>query len=200
MKVPTSSSICISSPTSQRRSTTLDTSLIQLPQDLHRDISASGEPAIDLIKNYVYKHTSKLETNQVWDLQLQKWRYQTEYLDKWREFEATTLAGRGELDAIIAPVAPTAAVRHSKYRYYGYTGVLNMLDFTSVVVPVGFADKELDVPNAEFVPVSDLDRDVQAEYDAEAYHGAPTAVQVFGRRLSEEKTLAIAEELGKLLK
>ncbi|KAH7029548.1 Acetamidase [Microdochium trichocladiopsis] len=167
--------------------------------DLHRDISASGEPAIDLIKNYVYRHTKQLGNNEVWDLQTQKWRYQTEYLDQWREFEATTLGPGAELDAIIAPVAPTAAVRHGKYRYYGYTGVLNMLDFTSVVVPVGFADKDRDVPNTGYVPVSELDSDVQAEYDPEAYHGAPTAVQVIGRRLSEEKTLAIAEELGRLL-
>lgn len=35
--------------------------------------------------------------------------------------------------------------------------------------------------------------------DAEAYHGAPVAVQIVGRRLTEEKTMAIAEEIGRLL-
>jgi amidase len=44
-----------------------------------------------------------------------------------------------------------------------------------------------------------MDAAVQAEYDPNAYHGAPVAVQVIGKRLSEEKTLAIAEEIGKLL-
>lgn len=33
----------------------------------------------------------------------------------------------------------------------------------------------------------------------EAYHGAPVAVQVIGRRLTEERIMAIAEELGRLL-
>lgn len=35
--------------------------------------------------------------------------------------------------------------------------------------------------------------------DAEAYHGAPVAVQIIGRRLTEERVMAIAEEIGKLL-
>ena len=35
--------------------------------------------------------------------------------------------------------------------------------------------------------------------DPEAYHGAPVAVQIIGRRLTEERIMAIAEEMGKLL-
>jgi amidase len=35
--------------------------------------------------------------------------------------------------------------------------------------------------------------------DPEAYHGAPVAVQIIGRRLTEERIMAIAEEIGKLL-
>lgn len=35
--------------------------------------------------------------------------------------------------------------------------------------------------------------------DPEAYHGAPVAVQIVGRRLTEEKILVIAEEVGRLL-
>ncbi|KXJ90469.1 acetamidase [Microdochium bolleyi] len=169
--------------------------------DLRRDISASGEPAIDLITNIVRPDARALDVNQVWDLQARKWAYQNAYLAHWRDAEAALGAAAAEIDAIVAPVAPSAAVRHSTFRYYGYTAVVNLLDLTSVVVPVGFADQAVDVANtAGFDPVSELDRQVQAEYDAAAYHGAPTAVQVMGRRLSEEKTLAVAEELGRLLR
>jgi amidase len=35
--------------------------------------------------------------------------------------------------------------------------------------------------------------------DAEAYHGAPVAVQIIGRRLTEERIMVIAEEVGRLL-
>jgi|TARA_R110002003_G_scaffold191_11_gene14795 amidase len=134
--------------------------------------------------------------NEAWDANLQKWNFQIDYLAKWREFEAEH---GGELDCIIAPISPTAAIRHDQFKYYGYASAINLLDFTSVVVPVTFADKGVDGKNAGFKAVSDLDKMVQEEYDPEAYHGAPVAVQVIGKKLSEEKTLAIAEELGRLL-
>ena len=138
----------------------------------------------------------KADLNEAWDVQLQKWNYQCEYLDKWREWEERT--GK-ELDAIIAPVAATAAVRHNQFRYYGYATVFNVLDYTSVVVPVTYADKAVDRKLADYQPLSDMDKAVYAEYDPEVYHGAPVAVQIIGRRLSEERTLAIAEYVGKLL-
>lgn len=134
--------------------------------------------------------------NQLWDTHLKKWDYQNGYLEKWRELEEQQ--GK-ELDAIIAPITATAAIRHNQFRYYGYASVINLLDFTSVVVPVTFADKNLDSKKENYQPLSELDGTVQAEYDPEAYHGAPVAIQVIGRRLSEERTLAIAEEIGRLL-
>jgi amidase len=35
--------------------------------------------------------------------------------------------------------------------------------------------------------------------DPEAYHGAPVAVQIIGRRLTEQRIMEIAEEVGRLL-
>lgn len=35
--------------------------------------------------------------------------------------------------------------------------------------------------------------------DPDVYHGAPVAVQVIGRRLTEERVMTIAEEVGRLL-
>lgn len=133
---------------------------------------------------------------ELWATQDKKWNYQIEYLEQWRKFEE---ANGAELDAIIAPITPTACVRHNKFMYYGYASVINLLDFTSVVVPVTFADKAKDIKDTSYKPLNDLDTAVQNEYDPEAYHGAPAAVQIIGKRLSEERTLAIAEEIGRLL-
>ncbi|OKP13810.1 Acetamidase [Penicillium subrubescens] len=160
------------------------------------DINASGEPSIPNIKDLLNPDIQQIDMNQLWDTHLKKWNYQSEYLEKWRELEEQQ--GK-ELDAIIAPITATAAIRHNQFRYYGYASVINLLDFTSVVVPVTFADKNLDLKKKDYQPLGDLDATVQAEYDPEAYHGAPVAVQVIGRRLSEERTLAIAEEIGRLL-
>ncbi|KAL2014079.1 hypothetical protein VTN00DRAFT_1604 [Thermoascus crustaceus] len=164
--------------------------------DVLRDINASGEPAIPNIKDLLNPNIKAVGMNTLWDVQLKKWRYQCEYLEKWRELEAQL--GK-ELDAIIAPITPTAAIRHDQFRYYGYASAINLLDFTSVVVPVTFADKAVDKKKESYQPLNDLDKLVQDEYDPEAYHGAPVAVQIIGRRLSEERTLAIAEEVGRLL-
>lgn len=98
--------------------------------------------------------------NDLWELQLQKWDYQCKYLEAIRAFE--TKHGR-ELDAIIAPITPTAAVRHNQFKYYGYATAINVLDFTSVVVPVTFADKNIDTANVQFRPLSDMDILVQTE-------------------------------------
>ncbi|KAH9863702.1 hypothetical protein J1614_009634 [Plenodomus biglobosus] len=164
--------------------------------DIAGDISASGEPVVPNISTLVNPDLPKASMNQLWDMQSQKWNYQMEYLAQWRDFEAQT--GQ-ELDCIIAPVAPSAAIRHDQFAYYGYTIVINLLDLTSAVVPVTFADESVDMKKAAYEPLNELDGKVQAEYDAGAYHGAPVAVQVIGKRLSEEKTLAIAEEVGRLL-
>ncbi|KAJ5240143.1 acetamidase [Penicillium chermesinum] len=164
--------------------------------DVNENIRASGEPPIPNIKDLLNPANKKIDMNQLWDTHLQKWAFQNEYLEKWREAEERL--GK-ELDAIIAPITATAAIRHDQFRYYGYASVVNLLDFTSVVVPVAFADKSLDVKNPNFKPLNELDGLVQAEYDPEAYHGAPIAIQVIGRRLSEERTLAIAEEIGRLM-
>ncbi|KAJ5291106.1 acetamidase [Penicillium angulare] len=97
-----------------------------------------------------------------------------------------------EVDAIIAPVAATAASRHNQFRYHGYSSVINLLDLTSVAVPVEAPNMHIDVKKDTYGPLDQLDPDVQAEYDPEAYHGAPIAVQIIGRRLTEEKTLTLA--------
>ena len=50
--------------------------------------------------------------------------------------------------------------------------------------------------NKSFKPVSKNDRGTQDDYDPELYHGAHVAVQLVGRRLQEEKVLALSEYLG----
>lgn len=129
-------------------------------QDIYATLNLSGEPAIPNIADLVNPNLSKVSLNDAWAIQLEKWNYQMEYLAKIREFEAQT--GR-ELDAIVAPAAPTAAIRHNQFKYYGYATAINVLDFTSVVVPVTFADKSVDVMPSGFTPLTDMDATVHAE-------------------------------------
>jgi amidase len=122
--------------------------------DIFQTIQASGEPVVPNILDLVKPDLPKLSMNELWDVHLEKWEYQCEYLAAIRELEEKLGT---ELDAIVAPVAPTAAVRHDEYRYVGYTSSINLLDFSTVVVPVTFADKTIDAKDEGYTPLNDLD-------------------------------------------
>lgn len=99
-----------------------------------------------------------ISQNQLWALQLEKWQYQMAYLEAIRKVEEEL--GK-ELDAIVAPVAPSAAILHDEFKYVGYTSVVNLLDFSSVVVPVTFADRSVDERREGYQALNELDRVVQ---------------------------------------
>lgn len=164
--------------------------------DVFETLKESGEPAIPNFADLINPSLPKIDMNELWAVHLKKWAFQSEYLEQLCLMEEKL--GR-EIDAIIAPITPTAAIRHNQFKYYGYASVINLLDYSAVVVPVNFADKAIDKKVEDYKPLSELDAKVQAEYDPEAYHGAPVAVQIIGRRLTEERIMAIAEEMGKLL-
>jgi amidase len=128
--------------------------------DIFNTLKESGEPAIPNIADLVNPSLPKVDVNSLWDIQLKKWAYQSEYLEKFRLAEEKL--GK-EIDALIAPVAPTAAVRHNQFKYYGYASAINLLDFTSVVVPVTWADKNLDKKKEGYEPLNPLDKLVQDE-------------------------------------
>lgn len=78
--------------------------------------------------------------------------------------------------------------------------MINLLDYSACVVPVTFADKEIDVKDESYQPTCDLDRGCWDSYDPELFHGAPVAVQVVARRLQEEKVITLAEIVDEALK
>lgn len=123
-------------------------------------MNKSGEPAIPNFSNAILPGSPQMNVNEVWDMNQEKWKYQCEYLSAIRELESSL--GR-ELDAIIAPIAPSATVLHDEFKYYAYTTVINLLDYTSVVVPVTFADKSIDVKNDAYTPLNPTDARVQSE-------------------------------------
>lgn len=92
-----------------------------------------------------------------------------------------------------------------------YTGVWNILDYTAISFPTGItADKEIDLLSPHQESLSDLDAEVQSKCqlkpssfihvltykdDAVAVHGMPVSLQLTGRRLQEEKVLAMTQRV-----
>ena len=161
-------------------------------EDIRNALNLGGEPFIQNIADtYSPGVKEKIDLNAMWDIQIKKYKYQQEYLAIWME--------RNEINAWIQPVAPHVAIRHNQYKYYGYTSVINLLDYPAVVVPVTFAEKEIDIKDLNYKAINDLDIQVHDDYQADVYNGAPVAVQIIGRRLQEEYVIGLAEQMGKAL-
>lgn len=61
-------------------------------------------------------------------------------------------------------------MRHDQFRYYGYTNLVNLLDFTSVAVPVTFADKDIDKKNEGYMPLNETDKAIQDDCEYLRWH------------------------------
>ncbi|KAI4640552.1 uncharacterized protein J4E78_010575 [Alternaria triticimaculans] len=122
-----------------------------------------------------------------------------EYMEYWNSTVDKTSTGR-PVDAVICPLAPFPAARRERFKYYGYSTWVNALDYTSVVVPVTTVDKGVDVKEEGFKALDEQDKSIQDDYDPEIYDGAHVSVQLVGRRLQEEKMIAVAELVGSVLR
>lgn len=160
--------------------------------DVMHDFKLSGEPRAPqcIVKEGPTQNAVEIAT-----LNVAKRQYQKLYMDYWNSTVEITGTGR-PVDGVISPCAPHVAVIPQKYSSVGYTTIINALDYTSVAFPVTHADKSVDVPQPRAEFLSDMDRLNHEQYDPEAYDGAPAGLQIFGRRLEEEKMLTLAEYIS----
>ncbi|KAJ5603884.1 hypothetical protein N7537_006840 [Penicillium hordei] len=160
--------------------------------DLKYHLGLSGESRAPQVLGT--EHGIPMTASEISALNVAKREYQKLYMDYWNSTAEVTGTGR-PVDALFCPLAPHAAVIPNEYGPVGYTGFVNVLDYTSLAIPVTFADKKVDVRSAD--ESVDGSEHIQWDYDAESYDGAPVGVQLVGRRLQEEKMLTLAEYLGK---
>ncbi|KAJ5548198.1 hypothetical protein N7513_005432 [Penicillium frequentans] len=161
--------------------------------DMMHHFGLSGEkkaPQVLLLEEGI-----ELKASSIADINIVKREYQKRYMDYWNSTVELTGTGR-PVDGVFCPLASHAAVIPGQYGNVGYTSFVNVLDYTSVAIPVTFADKDVDVRPAN-KSAAELEDYIEWDYDAKAYDGAPVGVQLMGRRLQEEKILTIAEYIGK---
>ncbi|KAB8349500.1 hypothetical protein FH972_023526 [Carpinus fangiana] len=172
--------------------------------DVHKTLAASGEPAIPQVAisygTALGERPSK-SLNEWWALLQRKYAYQQRYLAYWNSTASSTRTGR-PVDAVVLPLGPSASFEREKGFYIGYTALGNMLDVSAAAIPMDKVDKAKDVlseSDRQYVPISDLDRRVWESYNAETFDGTPVAIQVWTRKLEEEKALAIAQEVERIV-
>ncbi|KAK3375517.1 amidase signature domain-containing protein [Lasiosphaeria ovina] len=162
--------------------------------DVWRALQLSGEPEVPQIRGLFEPDGPRdpMSLPEYQDVVVHMRDYRNRYQEYWMSTAGLTRTGR-PVDVFISPVTATAGLLPEKFFHAEYTNSTNVLDFPTVVIPVTFVDKDIDVADPNFKPITETDAINMAAYDASAYHGAPAAVQVVGRRLSEEKVLAMAE-------
>ncbi|KAI0389632.1 amidase [Xylariaceae sp. FL0594] len=131
-----------------------------------------------------------------WQLVSKREAYRSRWFEWWNE------AG---IDFILAPTNATPAVPHDGMKdavsSCGYTFMFNVLDYTAGCIPITHVDKDLDKlpPGFNIRKLNGVAQGAYKLYDAQAMHGLPVGIQVVGRRLEEEKVLAIMKRVEEVL-
>ncbi|CAD0027269.1 unnamed protein product [Aureobasidium pullulans] len=140
--------------------------------DAARAFAFSGE---EPKPNIMFEEAPQANATDIMRNQVEKRDAEKEYMEYWNSTSQLTGTGR-PVDAIISPLAPFTAARPNKYTSYSYSVWVNVLDYSSAIVPVTKVDKNVDKDYTDFKPVSETDAKTQATI-----------------RLEEEKVLAISE-------
>ncbi|KAI9642404.1 hypothetical protein NHQ30_009208 [Ciborinia camelliae] len=162
---------------------------------IQKQLALSGEPLIDDLQGF-YTLKAPMSLLEYQDRALQVRDYRHEYSDYWN---STGDMDGNMVDAVLMPAAPHSAVIPGKWVHLAYTEVLNLLDYTALVIPVTHADRDIDHHHA-YVPVSEKDLRNWVAYDKEIYHGAPVGIQIVGRVCEEEKIIGVAAVVEEVLR
>lgn len=113
--------------------------------DLKYHLGLSGEPRAPQVLGA--ETSVQMTASEIAALNVAKREYQKQYMDYWSSTVEVTGTGR-PVDAFFCPLAPHAAVLPNEFKSVGYTTFVNVLDYTSLAIPVTFADKKIDVRSA----------------------------------------------------
>ncbi|KAI5824202.1 amidase [Schizophyllum commune Tattone D] len=170
--------------------------------DIQTDFNASGEPFLPIISSYLayVPHEERPSVYQSWQLVQVLQNYTQLFRDTWNGSANITSTGR-PIDALIMPATSNPAKERGVAYPYGYGNLSPVLDLTTGVFPVTRVNSSVDVVNASFVPLNDADKTNQALYDdPKTWENAPVGLQLIGRRLEEEKIVAMLKVVESALK
>ncbi|KFX97279.1 hypothetical protein V490_02861 [Pseudogymnoascus sp. VKM F-3557] len=150
---------------------------------IRNQLEKGQEPALPFMDNFL--KSKEIGVYDLWQLHRERNQIWKEWLDQWNDIEG--------LDGLIMAAAPYISAKHSKYTHAGYTGLFNLLDYSAAVFPCGvIGDRDIDVRKMDEPPeLNAADKATREEYDPNEIHGLPVGLQLIGRKLQEEKVLAM---------
>lgn len=160
-------------------------------EEVRKALDSSGEPPVHQLRQWYDEQQSEPSSSaEFWRLCALRDEYRAQYHAYWQSTRGKTVSKK-VVDGVILPIAPSAAVQEGFFHHFAYTAIASFLDYTAGSVPVTFADRALDPEDTRYKPKSQQDRQHWRTYQKELFDGAPVGVQVMGRRLQEEKVLAM---------
>ncbi|UJR17813.1 hypothetical protein I4U23_004712 [Adineta vaga] len=169
-------------------------------KDVQVALDLSGEPKQPGV--FVGSKNTELSVYEYWQVNAARTKYATEYLTKWNKTSEITSTGR-PVDGIISPVIPLPAYPTGFKLDLGYSGIANILQLSSVVLPVTRVDLKLDQITDEYRNIdlaSEYDRATKDAYKGpEVFENIIVGLQVICRRLEEEKAISMAMVLEQAL-
>jgi len=143
------------------------------------------------------RHRSFKAGSELHQLVLDKYTYETAYLERWAE---------SGVDALIMPVTPWAGFKPwtwvKSHQYVGYTSIWNFVNYAALSMPVTTVDEKLDAPDEDWLnhqTRNPSDAFNHQQYDINLVKGMPVGVQVVGGKFGEENAIAVAKVIEQLM-
>ncbi|EXJ93190.1 hypothetical protein A1O3_01747 [Capronia epimyces CBS 606.96] len=153
-------------------------------------LEKAEEPVVPSVEKIGFWAIPRKTHEEAWALNAKKLALQKEMLDRWQK------AG---VDIVVAPAGPHTAVLPGDWTTDMYTVAWNAMDYPAIIIPFTKADPVLDPKDTEFVPMHELDEQIQSLYDPQLMAGAPVALQLVGPRLEDEQLLKDAQTIDAVL-
>ncbi|KAI0376091.1 amidase [Hypomontagnella monticulosa] len=170
-------------------------------EDIRRDVSAGGEPFIPHVEALINRG-QPISVYDYWQLNKRKVALQQAYLEKWNGIKS--LKTDKPVDVILMPPMPHTSLPHRACRWVGYTKIWNVLDYSALVIPAGKVTPEDDDAPWDYASRNELDewniRLWRQNKEKMIELALPVGVQIVGRKLEEEKVLAVGTAIEELLR
>ncbi|PSN60431.1 amidase [Corynespora cassiicola Philippines] len=151
----------------------------------------SGEPPVPSVLDIGFWDLPRKTPEEQWAWNAKKLALQKQLVDAWEA------AG---IDVVLCPAGPHTAVEPGKWTNDMYTVWVNAMDYPAAIVPFGTVDPEKDRRAEGLEFSSKADEANQAMYDPAKMAGAPIALQIVGKRLSDEQLLEDVSVIDEALK
>ncbi|KAF2242516.1 amidase [Trematosphaeria pertusa] len=151
----------------------------------------SAEPPVPSVIDIGFWDLPRKTPEEQWAWNAKKIDMQKQMLDAWET--------QG-IDVMLCPAGPHTAVEPGKWTNDMYTVWVNAMDYPAVVIPIGVAEPEKDPVADGLVFSSTADEANQAMYEPSKMAGAPIALQIVGKRLSDEQLLVDVGVIEEALK